>query len=500
MRAGIVLVGASAEVAACLEEHLGRWRDAQLVVVETPEEARAVARRYQWSAVVVAGLGCEVDGEASGFAEIAHPLAIEFLSLDPQDLPQAALCLGVKAAKLTRSSIVHMARRETAKPAPALTRRGLFTSATAPAKEVPSPRPVAVGTKCRAQQGCRKCIEACSFGLIAVNDRLPETSDGCRLCGSCVAVCPTGALQSPVFSDDQWAGILDGLAAGASEARTLLLTCEKAEIATVPSGTVVERLPCIGALGVTHLTEAAAFGPERVIAWCPSPADCENVPSARRMQGDFATVMENLRTGGERLSYVEGADGWVEALGQDASVAAGNGGRLSGQRRGDFISALRHAGKDKVKPAQGAQLFAVAIDGACTLCGACAVACVDGALRLSEPGDRLTLNFQQALCVGCGACARKCPEKVLELIDADDISDIIADRIVARASSPIARCRGCDVVLGPAAMIERLAAVLKSDANAIDALAYCPSCKMARMYTGAPSGITPPERADSTAS
>jgi len=50
--------------------------------------------------VVAAGLECAVDGEASGFGEIGQPLAIEFLTLDPQDLPQAALCLGVKEATI----------------------------------------------------------------------------------------------------------------------------------------------------------------------------------------------------------------------------------------------------------------------------------------------------------------------------------------------------------------------------------------------------------------
>lgn len=488
MRAGILLVGASAEAAAHVEAHLKRWREAQFVVADTPQEARVAARRFQWTALVVAGFGCEVGGEATDFGEFVHPLAVEFLTLDPQDLPRAALRLGVKAAKLTRASIVHRARQEAPRPAPPLSRRALFTAPAPPAKEMLSRRPVVVGDKCRAHQGCRKCAQACPFEAIALADRLPNVTDDCRLCGTCVAVCPTGAMQSPVFSDDEWAGILDGMAASDIDGKTLLLTCARAAIAATPRGTVVERLPCVGALGVTHLTEAAAFGPERVIAWCPYPNDCQTMPSARRMQGDLATVVENIATGSERLSYVEGADGLTEALGRGAGVPPGSGGRLSGQRRPDFIAALRHACKEKVSPAPRGQLFALAVDETCTLCGACAIACADGALKLMQRAEGVTLDYQQERCIGCGACAARCPERVIHLSDADDISDIVAGRTAVLASSSLARCRGCNAVLGPAATIARLAVLLDSDAAAIDALFYCPSCKMARMSAGKPLG------------
>ena len=47
----------------------------------------------------------------------------------------------------------------------------------------------------------------------------------------------------------------------------------------------------------------------------------------------------------------------------------------------------------------------------CTLCGACVVACNQGAIEISD--ERLTLN--QSLCIGCGQCVAACPNSAREL-------------------------------------------------------------------------------------
>ena len=45
--------------------------------------------------------------------------------------------------------------------------------------------------------GCMKCMKACNFDAIHVEDNLARIDyDKCKSCGMCAAVCPTGALNS----------------------------------------------------------------------------------------------------------------------------------------------------------------------------------------------------------------------------------------------------------------------------------------------------------------
>jgi len=44
--------------------------------------------------------------------------------------------------------------------------------------------------------GCGACVDACSFGAIALVGGVAQTNDRCILCGACVEVCPAEALQA----------------------------------------------------------------------------------------------------------------------------------------------------------------------------------------------------------------------------------------------------------------------------------------------------------------
>ncbi|WP_308622974.1 electron transfer flavoprotein subunit alpha [uncultured Enorma sp.] len=43
--------------------------------------------------------------------------------------------------------------------------------------------------------GCKRCVRACAFGGIVVEERLALPTDACTLCGSCVEACPVQALS-----------------------------------------------------------------------------------------------------------------------------------------------------------------------------------------------------------------------------------------------------------------------------------------------------------------
>ena len=43
--------------------------------------------------------------------------------------------------------------------------------------------------------GCKRCVRACAFGGIVVEERLARPTDACTLCGSCIEACPVQALS-----------------------------------------------------------------------------------------------------------------------------------------------------------------------------------------------------------------------------------------------------------------------------------------------------------------
>ena len=480
MRVGVVILATSAEMGAALKARLERWREARIVVASSRREAVDAARAQQWAAMIVADFSGE-PADPRYYDDVGHPLAKELVSLDPADVDRAVFVLDVKIAKLSRSEIVLKAGEDKARQQPP-SRRQLMGALLRPAKTSPSPRPVLDAEACRHGKGCRACLDACSFQALAVDGGLPSASQKCVSCGACSAVCPTGAMQSPLFSDAQWAGMLQGFAASDLPYRVLVLTCGHAsQEQAAGRTTVVERLPCVGVLGVTHWAVAAASAAGRVVAWCPDPQGCDLACSMNRMQSDLQTVAASLAHGGDRIAFVSGPDG-LDRVKAMNPVPPAAGPIPTGRRRQDFVAAIRYGyGKD-VPPDRAGQVFRVAAGSGCTLCGACNVGCPEDALRLGETDDAVLLGFSMHLCIGCGDCVVKCPEKVMALEPASQIADLLADQPTVIHSAPIARCQGCGAVLGSEAALNHLRSVLHDDPAACQALNYCGSCKMGRLW------------------
>ena len=60
---------------------------------------------------------------------------------------------------------------------------------------------------------CYKCIEACPYSAISVNEKgnLEVDIILCRGCGTCEAACPSKAIELTYFRDDQYTAYLDEL-------------------------------------------------------------------------------------------------------------------------------------------------------------------------------------------------------------------------------------------------------------------------------------------------
>ncbi len=113
--------------------------------------------------------------------------------------------------------------------------------------------------------------------------------------------------------------------------------------------------------------------------------------------------------------------------------------------------------------------------GSCTLCGACARQCPEGALRLEDQGVEYALVFDPLPCVGCGACEAACPEGALRLVRGRRARA----GAVRLASSPVQACRSCGRPVAPVKLVERVKARLsRAGVGAWSwALELCPSCK-----------------------
>ncbi|HEC40999.1 MAG TPA: hypothetical protein ENI29_22325, partial [bacterium] len=60
---------------------------------------------------------------------------------------------------------------------------------------------------------CFKCIEACPYSAISINENGNLVVDLilCRGCGTCAATCPSKAIELTYYRDDQYSVLLDEL-------------------------------------------------------------------------------------------------------------------------------------------------------------------------------------------------------------------------------------------------------------------------------------------------
>ena len=62
-------------------------------------------------------------------------------------------------------------------------------------------------------QKCYKCIEACPYSAISINEAGNIVVDliNCRGCGTCTGLCPSKAIELTYFRDDQYMALVDQL-------------------------------------------------------------------------------------------------------------------------------------------------------------------------------------------------------------------------------------------------------------------------------------------------
>ncbi len=341
---------------------------------------------------------------------------------------------------------------------------------------------------------CRRCEEACPHEALTVTDAGPAISEvSCLDCGLCAAVCPTGALQIPTFTD--WQASHLQLLSPEGE-RTLpwiaLFTCdaglsELARLRVESTHILPIRVPCVGAAGWFAILRAAESGVDAVALYCPQP-DCERRGALDGISREGSKLALLLRQAGVELFFLEGGPQSILRAADAVKVREGgarvNPSELTLQRRRDLVAMALNLCTSPVT-VEGL-IYGIDVDERCTLCGVCAEKCPLGSLRMEESGDQVSLTFRPDLCIGCGRCLEVCPESAMTLRPAelDPGEDPSAPRVLR--SDEIARCAECGAPIGPKSLVMAVYSRLRDQGmeKAAEAVLLCQRCRARKMLEG----------------
>lgn len=327
--------------------------------------------------------------------------------------------------------------------------------------------------------GCTRCLDACPAAAIApAGDTIAIDPVICGGCGSCAAVCPTGAAS---YAMPARAGLIARIfllvrtfREAGGPAPVLLLHDEAhgagmiAMMARFGRGLPAHVLP-VSVNQVTHaghdiFAAALAAGAARIDLLCdPRKAD-ELRPSIGEAELMTAILGELGFAGPQRVRLLAEADpDTLEArLWEDEAPAGLTSQHFEavGAKREVARTALGalHAASpsrpDVIALPAGAPYGRIAVDAAlCTLCLACVGSCPTSAI-LDNP-DRPQLRFREAACVQCGLCRNTCPESAIRLEPRYDFTPAALAPVVLKEEEPFA-CIRCGKPFGTRGSVERI--------------------------------------------
>jgi len=341
---------------------------------------------------------------------------------------------------------------------------------------------------CVGTERCGLCVALCRFAAIAPTRPQPTVAkDACTACAACVSGCPVDAIALPGADlarfEAELAVLCRDLLAG------LLVSCGGWS-PNVSPGDTVELLslavPCLSIVTPGWILQALAGGaPAVLLAGC---GDACTAGSTERIRRHVAYCREVLTVlGVEEASsrvrlHVQGAEDTADLFSIPLSDPL-----TTDRERVRLVEPwatadglLRIAGDTgATRTVSGGPLGVVSVEtDGCTLCGSCVAACPTTAVGLETGPVVTTLTFDPSRCVACGNCAEICPEHVIMVERGTDLETLRAGRRTLKAG-PIMRCRMCGRTIAPAAMIERIRALLPNESDELLATMteLCNNCR-----------------------
>ena len=346
----------------------------------------------------------------------------------------------------------------------------------------------------RLDQGCEQCLHACSHGALQKDeDGIRVDQERCVECGACVAICPTGAMQSLRFSDARFIEYFSDI--HLDSASTVVLGSEHLlhKFWWLNHGhrfahTFFLEHPSVEALNLMHLLFLLALGANRILILRDKEHDdlslSRQIGQANAIAGDLCaghpvvltTDLQGLR---DLLATTPKAPCPADIY-SDFSFTG---------RRQKLASVLAFfTDQKKLTNTCSGELFsefgAVACDqNRCSSCLACVGECrIESLVADSE---QFALLQTPILCTQCTVCISLCPENALTLVPGLTLSkDFFNPKLLAQAE-PM-RCRHCGKIFGTRQSFERVMHVLqnKQPELDLDLFSYCEDCRVLQMIAG----------------
>jgi ferredoxin len=338
---------------------------------------------------------------------------------------------------------------------------------------------------CRAESGCRACVDVCPQQALSVDDRrIHHDRSICEPCGLCVTACPTGATVNPATTPSQLeaeiAALLDP-SVGPTGTRGIVFTCSRGTGSPTKPGWQAVTVPCTGMVPPGWMLAPLLMGAGSVAATLCHDSGCGLGHDARtRTAVHFCReLLRSLDQSPDRVSTDPTDDlpePLVEAVmtdpfGPHGSVEVMKALAVAFPGVGEIV--VGHAGA----PTGIVQLHA----DACTACTMCAQICPTGALTSAESRDRVTISFDAARCTACAQCTHACPELDRGAISLEVTADLdaLSSGRTTLIETDTVLCESCGEPIGPSPMLERITSMLGPDQGAIRdmIMSRCIACR-----------------------